>query len=237
MRVTPDSPVGNPTISTSDSSGTKKRIHNVFIIDASGSMAGGKYNNAISGLNELLNSIREDKLTDNTISIVEFEGTLISERVFMSSVLNLDYQPMGTGGYTPLNQAVGETIENILQKRDSSFSEDDKVLINVFTDGGENNSQGKYKNPKALSDLIKKVEAKGFTVTFQGTKTEVAYAVDTLNLDFSNTNVHDNTMRGIADSFHKTVSARVMYSKAVFNDEDVKAQFYSKTVEPKKEDE
>lgn len=234
MRVNPDS---NGNVSVADTvtitpPGTKKRVHNVFIIDASGSMSGSKYNTAISGVNELLKSIAQDQFTENTVTIVEFEERNIKRMLYMESKLPTSYSPMGTGGMTPLNEAVGETCESILNDRNNKFSSEDKVLVNIFTDGDENFSQGKYANKQTLSNFLKELEAVGFTITFQGTQQEVNYAVNVLGMSVSNTSVHDNTAASIQRSFAKTVSARVMYSKSVFADEDVTANFYSKTVEP-----
>jgi len=234
MRVRPNSSNGNQKVATVSINEPKKRVHNVFIVDASGSMRGGKYDNAISGLNELLKSIKSDQFTDNTVTIVEFEGTTISNRLFTETKIPDSYKEMGTGGMTPLNTAVGQTIEQLLNARKNSFNVEDKVLINVFTDGEENSSWGKYADPSTLSELIKSVESQGFTVTFQGTKNEVNYAINKLNLKSSNTNVHDNTVKGIKSSFERTANARVMYSKSVSRGEDVTAQFYSKTIEPSK---
>ena len=56
--------VDTTTVTDSQS---KQQIHNVFIIDASGSMGGGKYERAISGVNELLVSISQDTDTNNTV--------------------------------------------------------------------------------------------------------------------------------------------------------------------------
>ena len=55
-------------------------------------------------------------------------------------------------------------------------------------------------------------------------------------MSMSNTSVHDNTAASIKRSFAKTVSAREMYSKSVFSDEDVTMNFYSKTIEPEDSD-
>lgn len=211
---------------------SKNVVHNVFIIDASGSMSGYRYENAINGVNVLLKDISEDTFTDNTVSVIEFEGNNIARKVFMSTDSLKSYSPMGTGGMTPLNQAIGETCEAVLEMRYKNFSSDDKVLVNVFTDGMENHSSGKYRNPEVLSKFIKELEAVGFTVTFQGNQAEVNYAINTLNLSFTNTSVHDNSAKGIADTFKRTAKARVMYSKSVSLGEDVVQNFYSKSVEP-----
>lgn len=210
---------------------TKSLIHNVFIIDASGSMSGGKYENAIAGVNELLVSISNDTDSDNTVTVVEFESSVIKRRVDVTSDIPTKYVGMGTGGLTPLNQAIGETLEYIVGVRKNRFNVTDKILINVLTDGGENASSGKYRLACDLGKYIKELESEGVTVTFIGTKHEVAYAVNSLSMDATNTMVHNNTAADITRSFGATLKARQAYSKSVSRGEDVKISFYTKTVE------
>lgn len=208
----------------------KQTIHNVFLIDASGSMSGQKYDNAIKGVNALLKSIKEDTDTINTVTIVEFEGRRIVHTLPLTTDIPSKYYGMGTDGMTPLNQAVGESIVYIRDERKSKFTPTDKVLVNVFTDGGENSSSGTYKNPKVLAQLIKDVQADGFTVTFVGTQDEVNYAITTLSVDASNTMVHNNSAADITRSFNATILSRQSYSKSVAKGEDVTTSFYSKSV-------
>ena len=241
MRVTGAKKNPNLTTTTepqvavvSTTNGVKPRIHNVFIVDASGSMSGGKYENAISGVNELLQSIAADTDTENNVMIVEFEDTNIKTRLDLGEKVPAKYKGMGTGGMTPLNQAIGETLEYVEKKRKKDYDVDDKVLVSIFTDGGENSSDGKFRDPKNLSKYIKELETKGFTITFIGTQQEVNYAIQALAMDATNTLVHTNTAASVKMSFDKTVSARVMYSKSVARGEDVKAQFYTKTMEDEK---
>lgn len=211
--------------------GTKHRIHNIFVVDASGSMDGGKYTNAIEGVNNLLKNINEDTETINTVMIVEFEESTVTRRVDLTKDVPTKYKGMGTGGMTPLNQAVGETLEYAVKTRKKDYDVNDKILVNVFTDGGENSSKGKWRDSTALGEYIKSLESEGVTVTFIGTQAEVNYAVNTLNLQATNTLVHNNTAADIERSFLRTVSARQAYSKSVAKGEDVTASFYTKTVE------
>ena len=220
--------VDTTTVTDSQS---KQQIHNVFIIDASGSMGGGKYERAISGVNELLVSISQDTDTNNTVTVVEFESSSIERRLDVVTKIPNKYEGMGTGGSTPLNQALGETLEYIVGVRKRKFDKSDKILVNVLTDGEENSSHGKYANKQLLGEYIKELESKGVTVTFIGTKNEVAYAVNHLSMDISNTMVHNNTAADITRSFKATVNARQAYSKSVSRGEDVKTSFYTKTIE------
>jgi Mg-chelatase subunit ChlD len=220
----------NVNVTVNVSNAPKSRIHNVFIIDASGSMSGHKYVNAIAGVNELLKSIVNDTDTDNNAMIVEFEGSRIKTRLNLLESIPAKYEGMGTGGMTPLNQAIGETLETVYRTRKNNYSENDKVLVNIFTDGDENSSRGRFADSSVLGKYIKQLENEGFTITFVGTKNEVAYAINTLSMDASNTLVHDNTAADISRSFNATVMSRQMYSKSVSKGEDVKKSFYTKTL-------
>ncbi len=219
---------------TQNVSGEKATIHNVFIIDASGSMAGSKYVNAISGVNELLNGITKDSDNNNTVTIVEFEEKTIKVMLDTTDNIPVSYTGMGTGGMTPLNQAIGETLETMVKTRNKKYGKGDKVLVSIFTDGGENSSRGKYSKPSELSKFIKELENDGFTITFIGTKEEVHYAINTLSMDMTNTLVHTNTAASIKSSFDRTLKSRQVYAKSVARGEDVKFGFYSKTVEEDK---
>lgn len=102
MRVTGAKKNPNLTTTTepqvavvSTTNGAKPRIHNVFIIDASGSMSGGKYENAISGVNELLQSIAADTNTENNVMIVEFEDTNIKTRLDLGEKVPTKYRGYG----------------------------------------------------------------------------------------------------------------------------------------------
>jgi Mg-chelatase subunit ChlD len=209
------------------------KIHNVFIIDASGSMFGSKYETAITGINELLQDIKKDTDTENTVTVVEFRGNEIKRvmDVVDADKLSGKYSGIGANGSTPLNQAVGETLEYIFGVRKNYYSSEDKVLVNVFTDGGENSSSGKYANYIYLGEYIKDLEKQGFTITFMGTKDEVNYATQSLNLSLSNTLVHTNTAASIKMSYGKTVRARQAFSKSVSAGQDATMNFYSKVID------
>lgn len=213
---------------------TSGTIHHVHILDSSGSMDGGKYINAVAGINLDIKSIQESRkdfseLTE-TMSIIEFDYShKIRTHYIMSPV-----ESIGTfiskcfGGSTALYQAIGETIDQLLAKK----KKEDKVVLKIFTDGGENASQGQYKNNSVLRQLISKVEEEdNFTVTFVGTEYDVKLITQKLSIDSSNTLVHDNTTLGVQRAFGQTVNSTKAYRKGVASGQDVSANFYSKTIE------
>lgn len=211
----------------------KVTIHDVHIVDSSGSMSGGKYNSAIEGVNQDIMASKETARTTpgltSTMSIIEFSGTGSAKyHMFMKPIEEVkNFSSRNIGGMTALNETVGEAIERILAHK----RPEDKVLLKIFTDGDENGSRGKYTSKKTLSDLIEKVQQDdNFTVTFVGTKNDVARVSKDLKIDLSNTLVHDNTAASVKMSFEKTVGARSMYAASAMAGEDVSKNFYSKVL-------
>lgn len=198
----------------------KHKIHNVFIMDDSGSMSGGKYNNGVEGIKMLVENIKADNLTENTISIVDLNRGIVH---WMKDPKDVDYYGHRNLGNTPLYRTIGKTIDKLLQE----VGRDEKVLLNITTDGQDTEGWGDYSN---LPNTLKKVqEENDFTVTFVGTQHDVDYVRRHLNVDASNTLVHDNTAAGMEKSFVVTSSARTMYSAAVSEGLDVSKGFYKET--------
>lgn len=216
-------------------------IHNVHILDASGSMNGPKYNNALKGINGEIMAMKTNS-EGMTQTIIEFTSGLhstakLATHYFMTPAENCT-AIVGTGanGGTPLYQTVGETIEKLL----AHVKPTDKVLMKIFTDGEENESKGKYVNtgthwaPKSeeLSRIIKMAEDNhNFTITFMGTKEDVRHMVSNIGLTESNTLVHDNTERGVQSSYSMSLASTVKYRKDVsrgVSQDELKKDFFKR---------
>lgn len=201
------------------------KVHNVIILDGSGSMSGSKYNSAKKGIELDLQTCRDENFASYTF--VEFNDTYsITTHCFMTLLTSVKLNFNGANSSTPLYRTVGETLERLLEV----VSSQDKVLVKIFTDGGENTSTGKYKDPLVLADLIKKCEERGFTITFIGTKIDTETIVNSLKINSTNTLVHNNTGEGVATAFNVQAEATRGYSKRLKEGEDVTIGFYSKTV-------
>lgn len=195
----------------------KQTIHNVFIMDDSGSMRGTKYENGVKGIQELVESIKQDTLTENTISIVDLNR---GKQAWMQIPSTVNYTGHTCLGGTPLFITIGETIENLLKVVDKKH----KVLLNIVTDGDDTNGFGRFTD---LPQTLKRVqEENNFTVTFVGTQYDVERSQRNLNIDASNTLVHDNTGAGMKKAFAKTITSRVAYSANVSEGRDVSMNFY-----------
>ena len=161
-------------------------IYNVIILDESGSMT-AIYDQAISGINEVLSGIRksneEHPDQQHYVTIVTFEGYGISglktrrDRVAIEKVKDFtreDYQP---GGGTPLYDAMGKTLNTL----ESQINEDDRVMVTVITDGYENSSQ-EYSG-RTVKELVNRLRGKGWTFAYIGANQDAVEVARDLNID------------------------------------------------------
>jgi hypothetical protein len=195
-------------------------IHIVDIIDKSGSMAGGKDDAAVKGINMGVAALKEDTAeVDYTYTLCDFSDTII----FRNSMVNLDVvKPLGRGtrNSTSLYDAIGETVQLVTIGK----KHEDKVLVNIYTDGQENSSK-KFR-AHDISNLIEQLSEQGWTFTFIGTAGDVAYAQRNLKFHESNTLVHDNTEMGFMGAMHTNSVSRSNYSSKAAAGEDVSKGFY-----------
>ena len=205
-------------------------IHNVYILDRSGSMGSTQYSEsrisvALNGINNEIEEAKKDNDFENLQTIVHFDTEIVTamSRVFVNSIKK-PFRVSGRG-LTALNEAVGETLEKLIPKAQSN----EKTIVKVFTDGGENASHGKYAEASSVAEIIKKAEDAGFTVTFVGTQQEVSYAIRNFKVRKSNTMTHQNTKESIEYSFQQTRSATASYKSKVMKGEAVLDGFYKQT--------
>ena len=160
-------------------------VYNLLIIDESGSMH-SIYDQALSGINETLNGIRnaQNDYPDQNqyVSIVTFEGNGMGgvktrrDRVPAAKVEDMtksDYRP---GGCTPLYDAMGQAISHL----DSSVNEGDAVLVTIITDGMENASC-EYSG-KAVKELVSRQREKGWTFAYIGANQDAVEVARDLNI-------------------------------------------------------
>lgn len=205
-------------------------IHNVTLLDATGSMAGGKYNNSVKGIEAEIKWIETQKDVKYTSTIREFiqsdSGNEIktNELCFLSPTTAIKSNFCGANGYnTPLYKAVLDLIEDI----EKAINPQDKVLIKVYTDG-QNNRLHQYQTTCAKK--IKEVQAKGFTVTFVGTRRDLNGIIKDLGIDESNCLEVDDSGEGFKQAFEASRGATMVYTASVKAGEDVSRGFYKKII-------
>lgn len=148
------------------------KIYNLIILDESGSM-GSIYNQALSGANETLNTIRlsqkEDGFLKQILTFVTFDSG--SNRPDVREIISLkpitevkdltkdDYCPSGC---TPLYDAMGISIKKLSEV----VGKDDNVLVTVITDGYENSSR--HYSASMVKEMVDSLRAKGWVFTYIG---------------------------------------------------------------------
>lgn len=206
----------------------KPIIHNLIILDASGSMRGPKYNAAKEGIILELDELKKDNNADYTSTVIEFGSANNVKthhfQVPINDISNIFWYGAELG-MTALYDVVGGTIQRLL----ANIKNDEKFLIKIFTDGGENDSR--YFSASKLRSLISEAENKGFTITFEGTQLDTQSIINNLHINSTNTHIHDNTPEGIMRGVKSRISATISYSKSVAEGKDVTFNFYSKSVE------
>lgn len=169
---------------------TEKKIHNVLILDSSGSMSGSKWNAAIEFANGDL-AINKQGTVDIENSVVTFSSYVKESTIWKASTpQKLDSRAEFIGQSTALTDAIGQTLTRLLKEVTG-----DQVLVKIFTDGEENCSL-KFSRFE-VRELIQRCEKYGWTITFAGTEHDVKQAQKLYGIDASNTIIHENTAESI----------------------------------------
>jgi len=192
---------------------TNVKLHKVVLLDCSGSMQGDKYDAAEQGVRLDYEGCKKE-FTDYLL--VEFSN--YNWRKLYDFTTGLVFSPSFGG------TALYDTIEVVFNDLLTSIPKEDKVLVQIFTDGMDMHSKpGARQRAKSL---IEQFNAKGWTVTFVGTDHDVQYIQSNLSIDSTNTLVHDNTASGVANSFETYRGATSLYTKAVKKGEEVTRGFF-----------
>lgn len=160
-----------------------KRVHNLIIVDESGSMS-SIYQPALTGLNETLQTIREAQKEhenqEHIVWLVTFD-TGHFKQIYANTpaektedITPEQYRPCGG---TPLYDAMGKSINQLRQMATA----DDVVLVTVITDGYENASR-EY-NGKAIKALVEEMKGKGWVFTYIGANQDVEAVAASMSID------------------------------------------------------
>lgn len=118
----------------------RKKVNVVIILDETGSMV-HRRDETISGFNEYLIKLKNDKTANFSLSLTKFNSAKI-EVVYslkkLSDVYDLNRDTYNPDNMTPLFDAVGKTILEVEKKIGKTKKQN--VLICVITDGLENAS-------------------------------------------------------------------------------------------------
>lgn len=161
----------------------KKRVHNLIILDESGSMQ-SIYRPALSGLNETLQTIREAQKEHedqfHLVSLVAFD-TAHYNKIYWKAPADkaVDIRPdqYRPSGGTPLYDAMGRAINELAAK----VAKEDVVLVTIITDGYENASR-QYSG-KAIKCLVEAMKEKGWVFTYIGANQDVEAVAASMSID------------------------------------------------------
>ena len=176
-----DNRAGDRALSGKGGPGVRAEL--VFILDASGSMAGLE-NDTIGGFNALIEENRE-KSGEASVSLVQFNdrSKVVLDRVPIEKVPRLTRSTYRCRGCTALLDAVGGAIEHIdlVQRVQPAGYEADRVLFVITTDGMENASR--RFGYRRVRNLIRKHREMGWEFLFIGANIDVEHEAESLGLD------------------------------------------------------
>ncbi|MFZ1702798.1 MAG: vWA domain-containing protein [Saprospiraceae bacterium] len=204
----------------------KHQVHNLIILDESGSMASIQ-ETTIQGFNEIVQTIKgiEKEFPDQEhyISLLSFNGLGIKTHHFIDPVEKLTelnttlYRPDAS---TPLFDAMGFGLNKLNQELTDQT--DYHVLVTIMTDGQENAS--KEFSGSDIKKLVEEFKMKGWTFTYIGTDHEVDKFAKSVSI--SNHMVFSKNEDDMKEMFEKEKSARKMFSAKIERNENKEYGFY-----------
>lgn len=222
---------GQSTKSVNNPLQTKKNtpiptVHLVHLLDCSTSMdQGDKIGSAIEAIKEGVSNGKQEKKVNYRYNLISFSNsgdTII--HISDVEIKDAKVPLMRTRGMTALYEAVGNTLDMISKRR----KDGENVLFEVYSDGEENHSKGKYRDAKVLKELIDSCKSKGFTITFIGTDKDVDSVVSKLKISASNTMKYDGTSAGLLKTLRVANTSREVYADKLSKGEDVSLNYFSK---------
>ena len=217
-----------------NSNGFKKRtVHNLVILDESGSMEAIK-TATIKGFNEVVQTIkgieRQFPEQEHVITLVTFNGLGIKTKLFNKKVKTLEeideaaYQP---DSLTPLYDAVGFSIGKVRREVDSK--KECSVLVTILTDGEENDS--KEFSGAEIKKLIKELKKQGWTFTYIGANHDVEKVA--FSLSITSSMKFEANEADVKRAFDDDKDSRIAYCLALREDKDVQKDYFNKAKQKK----
>lgn len=212
-------------MSTNDS----KRVHNLIVVDESGSMSIIR-KQAFTGMNETLQTIRQmqEKYPNQEqfVTLLTFDtdhATWHYDNAPASMTKDLRWKDYNPGGCTPLYDAIGKGISKV----NAQVRNDDHVLVTIITDGEENSSR--EWTLKMVRNMIEKLKTQNWTFTLIGTDNldvetmAQSFAIDE-HLEFQQDEEGTKAMfareRRSRERFNFCMAASTSIPKGKFFDED-----------------
>lgn len=205
---------------------TKHEVHNLIILDESGSMFPIK-DSIIMGFNEIVQTVKgvEKKYPEqkHLISLVTFNGygnKLIHFIDPASKLAQIDGSRYKPDASTPLFDAMGFGILKLKQALEGKPN--CNVLVTILTDGEENASR--EFSGKDIKALVEELKMNNWTFTYIGTDHDVEKMA--MSISITNTMSFDKDDEGIHQMFLKESRSRMMYSDKIKMNESTMDGFY-----------
>jgi len=205
---------------------TKHQVHNLIILDESGSMESIK-KTIIQGFNEIVQTVKgiekEFPEQEHFISLVTFNGLGHKILHFIDPVSRLEsidekrYRPDAS---TPLYDAMGFSFAKLRQVVENLT--DYNVLVTILTDGEENASI-EY-NGIAIKKLIEELKLNRWTFTYIGADHDVEKFAASISI--TNTIHFQKNEANMKAMFVKENSSRANYSQKIREKKDTSDNFY-----------
>ena len=147
----------------------KRVTHVNFLLDESGSMAGGMAEALQAGFNDYLSGLRADS-AEYTMTAAKFNDasglryTKLATRQPLEAVPELTSENYRPYGGTPLYDALAKMLD------ETDVPDGTPVLTVIYTDGQENCST--LYSAESINALIKQAEARGWTFIYMGASRE-----------------------------------------------------------------
>ena len=208
---------------------TKHQVHNLIILDESGSMESIK-KTIIQGFNEIVQTVKgiakEYPEQEHFISLVSFNGIGNKILHYIDPVEKLEliddsrYKPDAS---TPLYDAMGFSFAKLKQVLENI--KEYNVLVTVLTDGEENAS--KEYTGLTIKKLIEELKLNRWTFTYIGADHDVEKFA--MSISITNTMIFQKNEADMKDMFSKEKSARERYSEKIRRNEQTNTNFYDNT--------
>ena len=205
---------------------TKHQVHNLIILDESGSMGAIKLT-IIKGFNEIVETVKEVEMQfpeqEHYISFVTFNGLGQKTLLWTEPVSKIDqisvisYQPKAS---TPLYDAIGSSCIKLSKELETVTA--CNVLVTILTDGEENAS--KEYSGKAIKELIEELKLNRWAFTYIGADHDVEKSA--LSISITNTITFHKTKADMKKMFAKERVGRHIHSQRIRDNVDTDKNLY-----------
>lgn len=197
----------------------KRRVHNLLILDESGSMS-SIYQPALTGVNETLQTIRaahqEHPEQEHFVTLIAFNSSHykhIYKNTPANKTKDISKEHYRPSAGTPLFDAMGRSITELRGYADKN----DVVLVTIITDGYENASY-EY-DCQSIKALVESMKSRGWVFTYIGANQDVEAVATSISIN--NHLCFEATQTGARDMFDKEIRCRNKFFSKISRNESM----------------